>query len=360
MPDAPRHPACDGTLPEVAIILVNWNGRADTLECLESVFRLDYPNFRVVVCDNASGDGSIEAIEQWWQGGEAVPPQSAYFDYLFEKPLTKPAAFLCLNREAAERGEGSDEPLVVIEAGGNLGFAGGNNVAIRHALHAGACKYFWLLNTDTVVEPDALRHLVDRAERDQRIGIVGSSLVYYWQPDKLQGMGGASMDARSTRMQHVGVNEPVDSIPADPSAVERRMAYVIGASMLVSREFIEQVGLMCEDYFLYYEEIDWALRGKERFELAYAPASIVYHKVGGSSRKVASLASMRFLYRNRLKFVARFLPERYIATLWSITGDMLRAFLKGRFGLGRVIVGALLQARRQYRLGRSGPADLIA
>lgn len=343
-------------LPEVAIILVNWNGREDTLECLESIYRMDYPNFRVVVCDNASKDGAVQAIEQWCQSDKGVTPQSPHFNELFSTAMQKPSPCVRLDRDGAELSDMASAPLVVVETGSNLGFAGGNNVGIRHALRSPTTKYFWLLNTDTVVAPDALSRLVERAEMEQHVGIVGSTLVYYWQPDKVQGMGGASMDARSTRMQHVGINEPRSAIPADPAEVERQLAYVIGASMLVTRDFIEQVGLMCEDYFLYYEEIDWAMRAQGRFKLGYAPASIVYHKVGGSSRKVASLASMSFLYRNRFKFVARFLPDRFTATLLSVAADMTRAFLKGQFGLSRVIAGALLQAAGQYQRERSTQA----
>lgn len=340
-----------GTLPEIAIILVNWNGRADTLECLESVFRLDYPNYRVVVCDNASSDDSIAAISEWVTSQVTVEPQSPHFSYLFTAPLAKKNIHFASYTIAAAEGlvpQAQDPRLVLIEVGANLGFAGGNNVGIRYALNKMDSKYVWLLNTDTVVPPDALTKLVERAMVDESIGMVGSSLVYYWEPGMVQGMGGARMDHRSTRCEHIGVNQPIGSIPVDPSAVEAKMTYVIGASMLVSRAFIEAVGPMCEDYFLYYEEIDWALRGEKQFRLAYAPASFVFHKVGGSSKSVASMTSLRFLHQNRLKFVARFLPGRYLATMLSLAGDMLRATLKGQLQTSRAIGEALLRARRHF------------
>ncbi len=338
-------------LPQVAIILVNWNSRADTLECLESVFRLDYPDFKVVVCDNASTDDSVSAIQAWVAGTANVEPQSPHFNYLLSAPLNKSGIGFARYGRAVAESDGPGEPdarLVLIEVGANAGFAGGNNVGIRYALKHTSAKYFWLLNTDTVVEPDALTRLVERAMVDDRLGMTGSSLIYYWQPSKVQGMGGGAMDSRNTRCIHIGVNEPLGSIPDDPVKVEAQMAYVIGASMLVSRIFVETVGLMCEDYFLYYEETDWALRAKGRFNLGYAPGSIVYHKVGGSSQRVASRTSMRFLYQNRLKFVARFLPDRYLATVISLAGDMLRGLLKGRWGTSLVIGETLLQARRHY------------
>lgn len=338
-------------LPQVAIILVNWNSRADTLECLESVFRLDYPDFKVVVCDNASSDDSIAAIQKWATDGATVEPQSPHYGYLLSDSLDKSVIGLaCYTREDVDvdRVVGSNARLVLIEVGSNAGFAGGNNAGMRYALKQTSAQFFWLLNTDTVVEPDALKRLVERAMTDDRLGMTGSSLLYYWEPTKVQGMGGGAMDIRNTRCIHIGVNQPVASIPLDPAEVESKMAYVIGASMLVSRAFVEAVGPMCEDYFLYYEETDWALRAKGRFNLGYAPGSIVYHKVGGSSQRVASRTSMRFLYQNRLKFVARFLPERYLATVLSLTSDMLRGLVKGRWGTSFVIGEALLQARRHY------------
>jgi GT2 family glycosyltransferase len=338
-------------LPTVAIILLNWNGRDDTLECLESVFRLSYPNFRVVLCDNDSNDDSLNSFQEWADGRLPVSPASPDFAGAFARPRAngKVSWVRYTRNEAEADGSHGDIPeLVLIETGANLGFAGGNNVGIRYALQHIKSDFVWLLNTDTIVHSNALSALVERAVRDTNIGMVGSSLVYYWQPDKVQAMGGATLDVKTTRMEHIGIHSSTKAIPENPSAVEARMAYVVGASMLVSSAYIEQVGLMCEDYFLYYEEIDWALRGKGRYTLAYAPESIVFHKVGGASRRIPSLASMRFLYRNRIRFVTRFMPDRLAGTLWSLALDMLRAGLKGRFGLCRVIAETLVDARQLH------------
>jgi GT2 family glycosyltransferase len=348
------------TNKSVAIILVNWNGCEDTLECLESVFRLNYPNFRVIVCDNASSDGSLDKIELWAQGLVEVKPASMNHTGIFSgRARVASIPFVRYGREAAESTvSGEDDPsLVLFDTGGNLGFAGGNNVGIRYALARTQAEFVWLLNTDTIVDPDALTRLVERAEQNPLIGMVGSSLIYYWDPGKVQVMAGASMHPRTTRMVLLGTDQPVDTIPGDPTQIETQMAFVTGASMLVSRAFIERVGLMCEDYFLYYEEIDWALRGKSLFQLGYAPRSHVYHKVGGSSRRVASLASLRYLYRNRLRFVARFLPSRFTSTVLNLTFDMLRAALKGRYGQSLAIGGALIKAHRLYREGSEGPIN---
>lgn len=340
--------------PTVAIVLLNWNSRADTLECLESVFRLDYPAVRVILCDNASTDGSLEAVQDWAEGRVVVAPASAAHAGLFVRPRPATVGWRRISREEAEHADSEETPpdLTLIDVGANVGFAGGNNVGIRYALKCLRPDFFWLLNTDTIVAPDALTALVERAARDRKVGTVGSSLIYYWEPDRVQAYGGARLDRKTTLMSHIGDHSPVSSIPRDGAEAEAEMAYVIGASMLVSRPFVEQVGLMCEDYFLYYEEIDWALRGKGQFALAYAPGSHVFHKIGGASRRIASTTSMRYLWRNRVRFVSRFMPEKLPGTVLNMAWHMAWAVMKGRFDLSRVIAGALLDFRRLAAEGR--------
>jgi GT2 family glycosyltransferase len=341
------------SVPRVAIVLVNWNGRKDLLECLETVFRLEYPDYYVVVCDNASSDGSVDALLAWRTDAEPVKCESPEFDRLLTTPFDRSAIPLVHLRNGGPcRAPISRGTLVLIETGANLGFAGGNNVGIRNAFAVGEADFVWLLNTDTVVQPDALNQLVTRASLEDCPGIVGSSLVYYWKPDTVQAMGGARLDARTLRTPHIGIGKSIASIPDDPRTVERDMAYVVGASMLVSRNFIKTVGLMCEDYFLYFEEIDWAMRSNGLFGLAYAPASVVYHKVGGSSARTVSSTALRYLYANRLKFVARFLPASFFRALCVACIDAIKLALKGQLRAALVIVKAVLGAPRLYREGR--------
>lgn len=342
--------------PSVCVVLLNWNSREDTLECLESVFRLSYPNFKVVLCDNASTDGSMEAFERWARNEVEAPPASDHFQALFDqRPRPKQIPFVRIGRRAAEDPSEvlPDVPLILVDTGGNLGFAGGNNVGLRFAARHLNAEYCWLLNTDTVVEADALEHLVQRAMAEDRPGMVGSSLIYYWNPVAVQALGGASMDPTNTRVMHLGDGTPVKDIPLDPTEVEARTAYVVGASMLVSRDWLYTVGLMCESYFLYFEELDWGIRAKSQYKLGYAPRSLVYHKVGGASRRKASTASLQFLVRNRIRFVARHLPDRLPSTLLSLFAETVKALLRGRVDMFKVTAGALLQWRRLKREGRS-------
>lgn len=159
-------------MSRVYIILVNWNGWLDTLECMESLLNLDYHDFRIVVCDNGSCDCSLQQIIHW-----ADSRKLNYTEY---------------RREEAEIGGNKfkDSTLTIVHNNENLGFAGGNNVALRYGLARGDADYYWLLNNDTIVQPDALSHLVARMQEDPMVGMCGSTILMYDNHMKTQALGG--------------------------------------------------------------------------------------------------------------------------------------------------------------------------
>jgi len=293
------------------IVLLNWNGWADTLECLESVFRSDYPDYRVIVCDNDSQDGSLEKIKAWADGERRAPQGNPALAYLSRPPSRKPIAYVELDRAGAESGgmHGEEPPLILIRTGGNLGFAGGNNVGLRYALARGDFAYAWLLNNDTVIAADALRRMVERMKQAPHAGMCGSTLRYYHEPDRIQARGGVAYCKWRCLGMPIGFLQHADR-KVKNEEVERRMSYVIGASMLVRREFLEEVGLMEEDYFLYFEEFDWVRRAKGSYGLVYAQESVIYHKEGGSigtdSAGKQSALSIFYFQRSRVKFLRKF------------------------------------------------------
>jgi GT2 family glycosyltransferase len=235
-----------------------------------------------------------------------------------------------------------------VPTGANLGFAGGNNAGIAAA---GLQRYshFWLLNTDTVIHHQALQALLRRAQAEPHPGIVGSTLLYYDRPDCVQAMGGGRLELPGVLISHIGEGLDLQALPREPAnmaRMEAQMAYVVGASMLVSADFVRQVGPMCEDYFLYFEELDWAFRGRKWFALGYAPTSLVFHKVGGSSTRSVSDFAMRLLCRNKMRFVARFLPERVRAVKWRLALDVLRHLFHGRWTLAWIFMRALVDSRQ--------------
>lgn len=302
-------------------ILLNWNGFRDTIECLASLLPVLEGDTGVIVCDNASSDGSTERIAEW---------------ALKHSPEWE---LVVLDHAALVRGvRPQTRKLYVIQNGSNLGFAGGNNIGISLALNDLACKYVWLLNNDTTVNANSLPAAVARMEEDSTIGICGSTLIYHHSQQMVQAFGGASYNRFSGKSRHIGAFAPLSAVPTDPTEIERAMSYVVGAAMLVRREYLEQVGLMEEGYFLYCEEIDWATRGKGRFRLGYAPNSYVFHKEGasiGTAASGGSALSTYYLFRSRVRFTARFYPELLAPVLGTCAWDIFKLLVKRKFHLVR-------------------------
>jgi GT2 family glycosyltransferase len=303
--------------PRVYVVIVNWNGWTDTVECLESVFRSDYPDYRVLVCDNASSDGSLERIRAWADGRlEAPPPRASSLRHLSTPPVPKPLRYVVGSTEGSIH---AAVPLALIPTGSNLGFAGGNNVALRLALARDDFEYAWLLNNDTVVEPDALRELVSRMGAKPEAGMCGSTLRFYEPPHEVQAYGGATYNRWFAIPHNINRLREGD----DTARIESRLAYVMGASILVSKPFLREIGLMSEDYFLFFEELDWATRARGRYWLAYAPESRVYHKSGRSTGLSGSNYSKTgdfYMNRSQLVYARRHTP-------WLIPFILLRHLL---------------------------------
>jgi len=307
----------------VAIILLNWNGWRDTVECLDSLLLLKYPNYRIVICDNGSSDDSLHQIRSW-----ACCNEISFAEYA--------------RTEAEAGGSLADDPLLVlIRNYENLGFAGGNNVGLRYAMARDDADCCWLLNNDTVVEPDALTHLVVRMQQQPDIGICGSTIRLYHDRQRVQALGGGHYCRWIGLPWHYGRFSNWGKT-INTGRAEMWMNYVEGASMLVSRSLLDEVGLLCEDYFLYFEETDWAIRAKGHFQLAYAPKSIVYHKVGGSIGTSSNPVKKSYTcdycnIRNRLFFTRRFYPSA-LPTVWLVIfGALLLRLCMGRFDRVRMI-----------------------
>jgi len=294
-------------MPRTIIILLNWNGLSDTLECLASLQHLDYPNYKVIVVDNGSTDDSVGVIRKQF----------------------------------------SDATLVENEE--NLGFTGGNNVGLRHALAQGA-DYALLLNNDTEVKPDFLRHLVTAAEADPAIGIAGPTIYYYEQPDLIWSAGG-SIDWRRGQTQMVGLNAPdVGQFGAAPREVD----FVTGCAMLVNRAVMEQTGLLDERFFAYYEEAEWCVRAQRAgFKIVHVPQAGLWHKITPECRADSPVVHY-YMTRNRLLFLKatgagwsswlHTLFAEYLRTLLSWT---LRSRWRGKKAQRQMMIRAIRDASRK-------------
>jgi GT2 family glycosyltransferase len=291
----------------VYVVLVNFNGWADTIECLESVLRSDYPNTRVVVVDNGSADGSLEKLMEWADGTRPPPsPRNPSLSHLTSPPVTKPIEYVCI---PARRGthrlrDAVWPPVTFIACPENLGFAGGNNVALRLLLEAHSDGYACLINNDMVAAPAAVRALVDAIESDPKLGAVGGLILDYYQTDEVQAVGGGRMSRLSGMTDMYGAGWRRDQVRA-PEA----LGYVSGGWLLSRSDTLRDVGLMDETYFLYAEDADWGERMRNRgYRLGCAVDALAWHK-GSQTTVAGSPLQDYYLVRSSLMFVRKHAPQ---------------------------------------------------
>jgi len=316
------------------IILVNWKRAADTCACLDSLKNTVGAKWYAVVCENGSADDSTlelrKFLAQRYTEKTRTNTTPRIFDY-YSSDTEIPQVSLVLSPS-------------------NLGFAGGCNFAYRHAMTGVEAEFVWFLNNDTEVEPDTLQHLIERTKQDVSIGICGNTIIYAHDRKSVQVFGGSVYFPWTGIIRAIGQGKtwPCE---IDAKAVENRMSYVYGASMLVRRELIEKIGLMNEDYFLYYEELDWAERARRAgFRLAYAPQAVVFHKEGaalGSGKSTnRSMLSEYYGVSGRFIITRRYfpwaLPTVYLFTVLQI----LRRCMQGYFSRARMMTTVLFGLKR--------------
>lgn len=346
------------TVPKVYIVILNWNGWRDTVECLESVFRLHYDHYQVVVCDNNSSDESLIHIRSWAEGQYPVRiAENHPLKRLSFPNVPKPINFADLSRPDAEsvRFAPLHEPLILIQTGDNLGFAGGNNVGLRFVLQQGDAEYFWLLNNDTVVEPDALSALVEHCSSQSHTGrpfTSGSLVCFYSDPDVIQALGGSQFNERTGIASQTLGRFKHRNDPMNHQEVAQSLHYITGCTWLLPIQYLHDVGLMEESYFLYYEEIDWTIRAGKRYGLTYAPRSVVYHKEGSSigsktMHRAPSLLAEYFMTRSKIRFMRRFFPSKLPVVYALSIAQALNRLKQGFPQNGRTIFRALLGLERK-------------
>ncbi len=321
--------------PRVYVIVLNWNGWRYTIPCLESVIRLSYSNICIIVCDNGSTDDSVLHILNWAK--TELPGRT--------DARARMSSMVIVDAGEAGRAGPSiaDGNLILLRIPENLGFAGGNNAGLEFALARGDLDYAWLLNNDTVVESRSLDHLVEKMHRSPGVGICGSTLLYDDDPATFQ-VRGATYNKWLGRTRLLGSVVDTHSLAADEDEPARRSDYVVGASMLVSRSFLRDVGLMSDEYFLYFEELDWTLRAGPAYGFAQAPRSIVHHKGGAATGATRSLKSATGAYygtRSRILFTRKFYPYAFPTVIFAILLSALTQLVRGQFKIGiTMLIGA--------------------
>ncbi len=289
----------NGKYPRVSVIIINWNGWHDTIECLESLYKINYPNYDVVLIDNNSTDDSIKEIEKYCRGQLMV--ESKYFE--FEK-RNKPIKLIELTENelktvkpqynSLKAEKSSNKILNLIKNHNNYGFAKGNNKGIDYALKILNPDYVLLLNNDTVVDPDFMLELVLTGESSDKIGFIGAKTYLYNKENILQAAGGGDVDFKHGVVQELASNKE-DNGDYD---IYMEIDYVGGACLMCKREVIDTIGALDNNFFMYWEDVDWCLKGlKYGYKSVYSYKSKIWHKYGSSS---ASYFKIYYLNRNRI------------------------------------------------------------
>lgn len=284
------------TTPSVCCIIVNWNGWADTLACLQALDVQEYPALRVVVVENGSTNDSAARIRT------AFPH------------------------------------VTLLETGKNLGFTSGCNVGMRYAATTGD-DFIWLLNNDTIAPPDTCSKLVAKALATPNAGIIGSVLYYMHNPSQIQAWGGGNVMPWFGRSSHF-----VAPAPLGPRS------YLTFASVLIPSDVMQRVGILYEGFFMYWDDADFALRVQSAgYTIAVAEDTAILHKEGGSSERRSPIID-RYYAAAGLHFIRRYSPVPLIGMPVFIAIKLASRIARGEWKNVKAVWQSIGDYRRQHHI----------
>ncbi len=301
----------------LGIVIVSYKAGSLLLDCLNSLLDNRSAQVRIVICDNASSDDTCALVTEWAR--DSLPDNS-----------DGNASFIDLDAEFIASKDTASIPFVtLIRSTVNRGFAGGVNMGLAYFQQFNQVKLYWVLNPDCRVPRTSIDVALRYFDHDPNVGLIGGRILYEEKPNLIQSDAGQINRLTGVcRNVHRG---------KDPNTTmynsQQKADFISGASMLVTRDFLESVGPMEEDYFLYYEEVDWAIRRKT-FSISLCEDLLVYHVGGasigtGSLTRRASQVANYFNYRNRMRYMARFHPLALpISFLYSVAA-ICKGSLKG-------------------------------
>lgn len=292
---------------KVGIILVNYNGAKDTIECLNSLKNIYYSNKCIYIVDNNSNEKDVKFLEN-------------NINY-------------------------SDVKIIKLKE--NIGFSGGNNIGIKEAL-ADNCEVIGLLNNDTTVEVDFLNQLVEKLFSDERIGAVVPQIRDYYNKSIVT-YGGGEINYLKGSVFIEGINRYEDSI----NNAERCVTFGHGCCLFMKSKVISKVGLLPEEYFLYFEDADYSIQlTNSGYKILYCPESIIYHKESVSTKKGSDNFQYYFT-RNRFYFIKKNFKLLSKLTAYPISVlYLIKKMLLKEFELKNIKVGLI-----DYSRGKTGKRD---
>lgn len=320
------------------IIIVTYNNFDDTLECLESILK-NNNDYQIIIVDNSESNDSYNKIKTWSLGEiNTIETQFNSMIYPLEK---KPIDLISIN-EVNLLDKKIENKIILVKANQNQGFSAANNIALKYILkHEPLNPLIWLLNNDTVIEKDTIDKIYKETNTFKRVKdhiIFGTPLMHYYEPTLIQAIGG--------RYNYLTGNSKIvdDNITLNEYTFDQevKVDFPIGASMIITKNNLLKIGLLCEDYFLYFEELDWCFRLKKLGGVVkILNIFTVYHKQGSTTNAKYKNKNSEFIdliyLKAKMKFASKF-NKKYSLTVWMYTfflstfkrllqGDFTRAFL---------------------------------
>ncbi len=316
----------------ISIVLVNYNTPDDTIECIDSLLSNIDLDYFITVIDNSNNDDSLNKITNWISG--KYKPQFTIPELIAGNISGKnPESFQVYHSENPHAFDDKityqQKPpkLTFIKNKLNVGFANANNIGITYSGLFNP-TYYWLLNNDTVINkstlPALIHHYNQLIQQGSKVGLIGSKILFYKNPEIIQSVGNR-FNYLTTKNYPVGLYKK----DSPEFIVNVKVDYPYGASLFMHSNYISDVGLMCTDYFLYFEELDWVIRGKKAgYKISVCLNSSVFHKQGIATGKSITQKKLPafiacLMYSNLLKFYLKFYPWLYPVALLKLFTKMV-------------------------------------
>ncbi|MHB2149578.1 glycosyltransferase family 2 protein [Calditrichota bacterium LG25] len=257
--------------PAVTVLILNWNGWWDTIECLETVAKQEFTDFKVLIIDNGSDDDSVQKILAWARG--EITDISTRFSDLVYPLIPKPVSIQVLPDPESEPNKAVDYYLLKLDH--NLGFARGMNVGLRFVTSFLKSEYVLLLNNDTVLDSKALGNLISVFKKEPQVAMAQSTIWYYDWPERIANAGGRILPWGQTRYYK-----------KIKSSENKKIEFINGCALCVRRSVLEQYGYLTEKFFFGEEDFEWSLRARQnKLTMVAVGNSKVYHKIAASSER---------------------------------------------------------------------------
>ena len=299
--------------PQICIVILNWNGWKDTIECLESLYQITYPNYTVILVDNGSEDDSLEQIRNYCAGKICVT--SPFFKYTSKNKPINIVEYSQCEAEACPvisdefKNIPSNQKMILIKNDRNYGFARGNNIGIRYAINQINPEYFILLNNDTVVENYFLWELINYAVIKEDVAGLNPIVDYYDDPKRIQTMGIKIkmnfFNKHNIKLTKISDFEWIKSGELDIQGNDNpiKVDSLIGCCIFIRSDVIKKYGFMDEQFFVYHEESDWIYRISQKgYHFYCIPKSKIWHKYSMSSKKNVFPIVLYYNTRNEFLF----------------------------------------------------------